>query len=124
MILGVGTDLVDVERARRSLERWGARWARRIFTDSEMEYCEASRDPAPRYAARFAAKEAAFKALPVQPETLQFTHVEVLGGGGKPAIRPLGSVKEALAPLEPVKILVSLTHEKTLAAAIVIIEKE
>ena len=124
MILGVGIDLVDVERVRRSIERWGDRWTHRIFTEAEIKYCEYVRDPAPGYAARFAAKEAFFKALPEQPKAFLMIYVEVINSEGKPAIRVHESVKDVLASLEPCKFHVSLTHEKNMAAAVVIIEKE
>ena len=62
-VRGIGVDVVQVSRIADSLERFGDRMRRRLFTDSEREYCERHKDPLPHYAARFAAKEAASKAL-------------------------------------------------------------
>lgn len=62
MIIGTGLDAVSIRRFTRFLERWGERGLLRVFTDAEREYCHALADPVPSLAARFAAKEAFFKA--------------------------------------------------------------
>jgi len=62
-ITGLGVDLVSIPRMRTTIDRWQARFVERVFTDDEIIYCRARRDPAPHFAARFAAKEAGFKAL-------------------------------------------------------------
>ena len=62
-VLGIGVDIVSVERIRGLLERQGDRFLERVFTDAEREYCGKFKDPAERYAARFAAKEAVAKAF-------------------------------------------------------------
>jgi holo-[acyl-carrier protein] synthase len=62
-ISGVGVDLVSIPRMRTTIERWQDRFVERVFTDDEIAYCRSRRDPAPHFAARFAAKEAGFKAL-------------------------------------------------------------
>jgi holo-[acyl-carrier protein] synthase len=62
-ISGVGVDLVSIPRMRTTIERWQDRFVERVFTDDEITYCRSRRDPAPHFAARFAAKEAGFKAL-------------------------------------------------------------
>src|SRR2546428_12564486 len=63
MIYGVGVDLVKIERMREVIARWDERFLRRVFTEQEIAYCRARRDPVPHFAARFAAKEAGMKAL-------------------------------------------------------------
>src|SRR2546425_12793333 len=63
MITGIGIDVIQNERIRESIERFGERFLRRIYTEHEAEYCGKCANPAIHYAARFAAKEAAFKAL-------------------------------------------------------------
>jgi holo-[acyl-carrier protein] synthase len=63
MILGTGVDIIEVDRIRKSYERFGERFVRRILSDGELGYCLAHRDPAPFLAARFAAKEAISKAF-------------------------------------------------------------
>jgi len=78
MILGVGVDLVEVERIRRAVERYGERFVRRIFTPAEAEYCRRAPHPEQRFATRFAAKEAALKALGVGwQKGVQFVDVEL-----------------------------------------------
>ncbi|MFQ5898390.1 MAG: holo-ACP synthase [Candidatus Methylomirabilia bacterium] len=62
-IKGVGVDLVQISRLRQMVERWQERFLRRVFTEAELDYCFQRRDPIPHLAARFAAKEAALKAL-------------------------------------------------------------
>ena len=62
-VRGIGVDVVKVERLVQSLERFGERMEKRLFTDGELEYCRRHKDPLPHLAARFAAKEAAFKAI-------------------------------------------------------------
>ena len=62
-ITGLGVDLVSIPRMRTTIDRWQDRFVERVFTDDEIIYCRARRDPAPHFAARFAAKEAGFKAL-------------------------------------------------------------
>lgn len=62
-ITGLGVDLVSIPRMRTTIDRWQDRFVERVFTDTEIAYCRSRRDPAPHFAARFAAKEAGFKAL-------------------------------------------------------------
>ena len=62
-IRGIGIDLVQIPRMRRVVERWQDRFLERVFTAAELAYCRSRRDPIPHLAARFAAKEAALKAL-------------------------------------------------------------
>jgi holo-[acyl-carrier protein] synthase len=61
--ISIGIDLVNIPRMRDIIARWDERFLRRVFTDAEIAYCRARRDPVPHFAARFAAKEAAMKAL-------------------------------------------------------------
>ena len=63
MILGTGVDIVEIPRFRKVMDRLKDRFLLRVFTEGERQYCNAHRDPAPHFAARFAAKEALFKAL-------------------------------------------------------------
>jgi holo-[acyl-carrier protein] synthase len=62
-IVGIGLDLVKIPRMRAVIDRWQDRFLGRVFTETEIAYCRARRDPVPHFAARFAAKEAALKAL-------------------------------------------------------------
>ena len=62
-VRGIGIDLVKIPRMREVIARWEERFLRRVFTEGEIAYCRARRDPVPHFAARFAAKEAGMKAL-------------------------------------------------------------
>jgi holo-[acyl-carrier protein] synthase len=62
-VRGIGVDLVKIPRMREVIARWDERFLRRVFTEQEIAYCRARRDPVPHFAARFAAKEAGMKAL-------------------------------------------------------------
>ncbi|MFQ5895455.1 MAG: holo-ACP synthase [Nitrospinota bacterium] len=141
MILGVGVDLVEAARMRRALERWGERLLGRLFTDAEREYCEGRRERIPCYAARFAAKEAAFKALGVGlAEGLRWKDVEVersvrrtpvhrTGESGQPAFSgPRLRLSQRAAELARERgvhrLHLSLSHTPTHALAQVILEGE
>ncbi len=124
MIVGLGMDVVDVARIRRILggprER-AERFLARCFTDGERAYCEAGRDRDARYAARFAAKEAASKALGA-PEGIGWHDVEVLRGAGVPTVALSGVAADAARRLEVRRVLVTLSHDAGVAAATVVLE--
>ena len=123
MILGIGTDLLDVARMARELEMEAAGFRNTVFTPSEIAYCEAKRYPARHFAARFAAKEALFKALAGPASRDFWREVEVARTGGEPPRLLLhGGMKEAAARLGVKNILVSLSHTDSLAAASVVLQ--
>jgi len=62
-ILGIGIDLIEVDRIKAAYERWGERFLRKVFTEAEAQYCFRKKEPFTSLAARFAAKEAGFKAF-------------------------------------------------------------
>ncbi len=116
----IGLDLVDIERVERALER-RPRLAERLFTEGELAYAASRRRPGRHLAARFAAKEAAIKALgaPRPPR-----EIEVVGGGRRrPALRLHGSAAAAAAELG-VALAVSLTHADAVAGAVVAAQAE
>lgn len=124
MIVGIGTDLVDVERMRDFHRRRGDRGLARVFTHRELDYCLHHADPAPSLAARFAAKEAFFKAVGtgwgVGGALLE---VEVRrAGSGDPDLTVSGRAAQTLVGTGAVQIHVSLTHTAATAAAFVILE--
>ena len=100
-IIGVGLDATEIERVADMIDRYGDRFLRRVFTDGEMAYCRAKRDFASSYAARFAAKEAAMKALGTgQSRGVYWTGIEVKSGMVRHAlrfmvVRPSGSERWA-----------------------------
>lgn len=126
MIAGIGIDVVDVSRVQKSLSRWGSRWTGKIYTACEIELCEqGTGDHSERYAARFAAKEAFFKAAPKADDARFFPKkIEVRSlASGAPQIVHSPDAFPELEKMAPFSIHVSITHEKNVAAAVVIIEK-
>jgi holo-[acyl-carrier protein] synthase len=119
-VVGVGIDLVDVERFRISLGRTPSMRVR-MFTEAERAYAEEANDPTERYAARFAAKEAVMKALGVGLGAFGFHDVEVRRAeGGRPSLQVVGAA-ELLAVERGVQAWqLSLTHTATSAGAVVI----
>jgi holo-[acyl-carrier protein] synthase len=122
VIVGLGIDVVAIARiARVVASAHGARFVERTFTPGERAFCEARRERATHYAARFAAKEAASKALGV-PAGIGFHDVEVLREGGAPALRLSGVAARAAASLGAVRLHLTLTHDGGLAVAAVVLE--
>lgn len=123
MILGIGTDLFDVDRMRRQLDS-DADFAASVFTPAEIEYCTAKRHPAPHFAVRFAAKEAVVKALAdAGGEGTFWLEAEVLRrDDGKPGLELSGRLADCAAGLKVRRIHLSMTHTDHLAAATVVLE--
>jgi holo-[acyl-carrier protein] synthase len=124
VIVGLGMDLVDIARVRALLERHGDRARARLFTDGEVAYAACRADPARHFAARFAAKEAAYKALAGTPEArrIGWRDVEVVNeADGRPVLRLHGPAAERAGELGATVALVTLTHADAAAAATVIL---
>jgi holo-[acyl-carrier protein] synthase len=124
MIVGIGIDIVDIPRFRAVLERQQERFIRRVFTAAEQEYCRGFRDPAPHYAARFAAKEALFKALGTGwSQGVKWTDGEVVRQKDAPPTLLLHDEAERIGVrLGSRAAHVSLSHSDNSAVAIVILE--
>jgi holo-[acyl-carrier protein] synthase len=126
VIVGLGIDVVEVARIARHVGPGagaaGERFLARCFTEGERAYCEAKRNAAEHYAARFAAKEAAMKALGV-PQGLRLTDIEVTRGQGAPALGLAGAAAEAAARLGVTAAHLALTHDGGIAAATVVLER-
>ena len=118
-ILGLGLDATDIPRVADMLARYGDRFLRRVFTDGEIAYCTRRRDPVPHLAGRFAAKEAAMKALGTgHSRGVLWKDIEVVRGGRSAATavarrRRAARRGDAGAPSS----LVTITHCETLAMA-------
>jgi holo-[acyl-carrier protein] synthase len=113
----VGVDIIEIDRVRASLGRWGDRFLKRVFTPAEIRY---SRGRPPELAVRFAAKEAASKALGTGMRGLAWREVEVLSDRrGKPLIVLHGRAKERSQELGVVAWSVSLSHSRDSAIAVV-----
>lgn len=126
MIIGIGIDLVEVERVDRLLRRHPRRARERLFTAREIEHCSRSRNAAESYAARFAAKEALFKALGTGwTGGAAWREVEVLPDAvGAPRLRLLGETDRLAGARGVRRTHVSLTHTRDLAGAYVVLEGE
>ena len=123
-IRGIGVDVVQVERIVASLERFGQRMEARLFTSGELEYCRRHKDPLPHLAARFAAKEAASKALGTgMSQGVGFKQIEVLQPGGQvPTLAFHGAARDHYERLRCTGSHLSLTHDGGLAVACVVLE--
>jgi holo-[acyl-carrier protein] synthase len=124
MIAGLGTDLIEVERVAEKVGRGGG-FKELVFSRREIEYCEAKTHKFQHYAARFAAKEAFFKALGTGwLNGTAFNEVEIVNDEhGKPELLVTGGTALQIAHLNILRISVSLSHIKSMASAVVIIEK-
>ncbi len=119
-ILGIGVDLVDIERMRDALTR-RSRLEQRLFSDEERAYAARHRDPAPHLAARFGAKEAVMKALGVGIGAFPFRAVEVLRDDeGAPSIALSGRAQILASTCGIERWMLSLTHTHSTAAAFVV----
>lgn len=124
MILGTGIDIVEVERIAGKIAR-GSGFAEMVFAPEEKAYCDKQAHPAEHYAARFAAKEAFFKALGTGWRNGTAFHEVVVQHNelGQPQIRLDGETAETLQPFAIARIHLSIAHQKTMATAIVILEQ-
>ena len=124
MIVGTGIDIAEVPRIAETLERFGDRFLRRVFTEGERRYCDAKANRVERYAARFAAKEAAMKAIGTGwNHGVAFRDIEVCRQpGGRPTIAFHGKAAEFAARLGTARISLSLSHTPQYAIAQVILE--
>ena len=120
--LRVGIDLVQVSRIAESIERFGDRFLRRVFTEEEIAYATSAPAAAPeRLAARFAAKEATMKALGLVQDPSDWRHIEVRRStDGACEVSLHGSVREAAARLGASSFSLSMSHEGDYATAVVI----
>ena len=118
-MIGIGIDAVEVDRFRRVLARTPG-VGRRVFTEGELAYATRFADPAPRLAARFAAKEAAMKALGVGLGAFAFHDVEVVRApSGAPSLRLTGSAASLAQELGVRVMRLSITHTERTAEAVV-----
>lgn len=119
IIKGLGTDIIEIGRIQKAIEKYGSKFISRIFTKVEQDYCKRHKNPYPSYAGRFAAKEAAFKTFGTQlSEKISWLDVEVVNASnGSPEI----ILSESLKKLFPFnRLLVSMSHCKDYATATVI----
>jgi holo-[acyl-carrier protein] synthase len=124
MLVGTGIDVVEIERIAHSIERYGARFLRRIFTPGEIAYCQRKKNCAESFAARFAAKEAGAKALGTGIQHgVTWTEMEVRRAPGqRPILHFSGRALEIAASLGVKRVSLSIAHGKSTAIATVMLE--
>ena len=124
MIVGTGIDLAEVGRIQRSIERFGERFLARVYTLAERAYVDRKKNRFERYAARFAAKEAAMKAIGTGwKQGVTWRDIEVTNlPSGKPTLRFSGKAAEFAERLGVRSVALSLSHTEELAIAEVILE--
>jgi holo-[acyl-carrier protein] synthase len=121
-IIGIGLDATDIDRIADTIERYGERFLNRIFTEHEIAYCTRRRVPAIHFAGRFAAKEAAMKALGTgHSQGVLWRDVEVVRRGGPPQLQLHGGAGRRFAAIGGQSSLLTITHSDALALAQVLI---
>ena len=120
MSVHVGTDLIEIARVRRSLDRY-ERFRDRCFTEAEQAYCDSRPNPAQSYAGRFAGKEAVGKALGFGiARAFAWKDVEI-AGRPKPSVRLSGRVERWAEQVGAGEIDLSMTHSRELAQAVAVV---
>ncbi len=124
MIIGIGVDMVDVDRIQAAMDRRGEQFANRAFTEAERAYCLRCQCPERRFAARFAAKEAVMKALGRGWfQGMPFREIEVTRAEeGRPGVQLSGKTADLAKQLGVKDIHLSITHELRAAVAFVVVE--
>jgi holo-[acyl-carrier protein] synthase len=124
VIVGLGLDVAEIDRIAEVLTRRGRAIVDRLFTPREIAYCESHRNKFERYAARFAAKEAAMKALGTGwSHGVRWRDIEVVNApGGKPTLRLEGAARQIADGLGVTNIVMTITHSGNLSVAQVIFE--
>ena len=124
MVIGVGTDLIEIERVEASIARFGRRFLERLFTPGEIAYCLQKKGSAESFAARFAAKEAGAKALGTGiSRGVSWKEFEVRReASGRPTLHLSGRAAELAEAMGVRRIQLSLTHSRELALAVVVAE--
>jgi holo-[acyl-carrier protein] synthase len=124
MILGLGVDTIEIERIARIFGMYGDRFLNRIFAAEEQAYARRFKDPAPRLAARFAAKEACMKALGTGwNDGVRWCDIVVINSPmGKPELQLRGRAKWYMDKLAATHTHLSITHDRGYATVIVILE--
>jgi holo-[acyl-carrier protein] synthase len=121
-IIGLGLDATDIKRIAATIERYGDRFVQRIYTAGEIAYSRRRREPAIHFAGRFAAKEAAMKALGTgHSRGVLWRDVEIVRYGGPPQLQLHGGASRWFDKMGGRSSLVTITHTDTLAMAQVLI---
>ncbi len=125
MIIGTGIDIVNIDRIERLMARWGRVFLNRVFTETEIVWCEQKARPPECFASRFAAKEAFLKAIGWGLRNgIQWTDIEVKNDEmGKPFLSFRRKAKEACETLRIRNVFLTLSHDRPYAVAHVLLEE-
>ncbi|MZG30113.1 MAG: holo-ACP synthase [Nitrospinae bacterium] len=125
MIFGTGLDIIEIDRIKKSLERYSQRFENKVFTDGEINYCQSQADPGKHFAARFAVKEAVSKSLGTGiSNDVGFKDIEVVNNeSGKPIVKMAGRGKLLFEKLNLKSIHISISHDRHYAIAHAIAEQ-
>ena len=129
MIAGIGIDHIEISRIKKIIKKEKERFLERIFSEGEIKYCEGKKNKYQHYAARFAAKEAVYKALTPEgkaaPEGIKWRDIEVVNNeSGKPEIILRNKALSFAKKIKVSKIYLSLSHNNDTAISQVILEKK
>jgi holo-[acyl-carrier protein] synthase len=124
MVIGIGTDMIEIARIAQSIDRFGERFLSRVFTSGEIQYCRRKKNSAESLAARFAAKEACAKALGTGiSRGIGWLDLEVTREpGARPMLELRGRAAQRAAALGVARVSLSLTHSRDTALAVVVLE--
>jgi len=123
VIVGTGIDIVEVERLREAISRWGDNFLKKVFTDSEIDYARGRRFSFEHLAARFAAKEAVLKAFG-ENRWVDWKNIETFNREtGKPGVKLYGYIEEMRKKRGVDEVVVSISHTKHYALANVILTR-
>ncbi|GAB1442141.1 holo-ACP synthase [Ignavibacteriales bacterium] len=122
MIVGTGVDIIEIDRIQKSIERFESRFLNKIYTPTEIEYCSTKADKYRRFAARWAIKEAVYKALMKYDESIAWKDISVKNDSdGAPVLEELEKIK--LIKEMGITIHITLSHSNNYAVAMAIAEK-
>ena len=123
MVLGLGIDIIEIDRIKKSIDEYGSKFLEKVFTENEINYSESKFNKFQHYAARFAAKEAVYKALTSGwKEGLRWKDIEIQNdNSGMPSVKPSGKLKTFLS--KNAQLRISFSHSDNYVTAVAIIFK-
>ena len=123
MIIGTGVDIVKNKRIERLINKYGEHFLKKVYTEIEIEYCQAKKNSSSSFAARFAAKEAVLKALGTGMRNNSWQEIEIVNNKlGKPEVKLTGNTALRAEKLNVESIFLSISHEKEYSVAQIILE--
>ncbi|MEJ5263274.1 MAG: holo-ACP synthase [Ignavibacterium sp.] len=124
MVIGIGIDIIEIERIKKSIDRFGDHFINKIFTENEIKYCSSKYNKYQHYAARFAAKEAVYKALASSWQPIaSWKSMEIINEqSGIPKLITFGKLREFLSDDKEIKI--SISHSDNYVTCVAIVYKK